>query len=199
MRRLRTEHEVAALQPAARGREPKQVADGKNSDSGVATINSHIVGVRAREQQDQLPQEHGGARRGARVRKPRRNRSNETPRSAMCNPPLSREITADGAEPIHPARMAFFLIAESDAIAIALRPGLNRPMDCPMSLAGASKDEKFCVRNGCVQVRTTLALDGELIAETQASLHAAALSGLARSIRSRSRGSFIASQRSLRR
>jgi hypothetical protein len=37
-------HEVAALQPAARGRRP--VADGEDSDSGVATINSRIVGVR---------------------------------------------------------------------------------------------------------------------------------------------------------
>jgi hypothetical protein len=92
-----------------------------------------------------------------------------------------------------------FFVAGSDAIAIVLRPGLKRPTDCPMSLAAAPKHENFGVRNGGVQVRTTLALDDELIAKAQASLHAAALSGFARSIRARSRGSFIASQRSLRR
>ena len=41
-------HEVAALQPAARGREPRAGSRWRNSDSGVATINSRIVGVRAR-------------------------------------------------------------------------------------------------------------------------------------------------------
>jgi len=36
-----------------------------------------------------------------------------------------------------------------------------------MSLAAASKHENFGVRNGGVQVRTTLALDDELIAKAQ--------------------------------
>src|ERR1700746_3748587 len=38
-------HEVAALQPAARGKSREAGSDGEDSDSGVATINSRIVGV----------------------------------------------------------------------------------------------------------------------------------------------------------
>ena len=38
-------HEVAALQPLRGGKNRETGTDGEDSDSGVATINSRIVGV----------------------------------------------------------------------------------------------------------------------------------------------------------
>ena len=52
----RSTHEVAALQPAARGRKPRGRYDGEDTDTGIATINSRIVGCEDdQKQQDHLP------------------------------------------------------------------------------------------------------------------------------------------------